>query len=358
VTNLIDLLLSFMTDENYMQRCIELAKLGAGKVAPNPMVGSVLVYKDRIIGEGWHQSYGEAHAEVNCIASVMDSDREFVSSGTLYVSLEPCAHFGKTPPCADQIIKNKIPRVVIGCRDPFTEVDGKGVEKLRAAGIDVTMNVLEAGCRDLNKRFMTFHTLHRPYIVLKWAQTGNGKISSGESERLLISNGYSNRLSHRWRSQEAAILVGTNTAMMDDPELSTRLWPGRSPIRIVIDKELRLPATLKLFNGKARTIIFNGIRHGEEGHLFYYQITNDISLVEQLVKALYQLNVQSVLVEGGAYLLQSFIDAGIWDEIRRIENPSLKTENGLDAPVFNNAWQEERLVLSGDTIEVFRPNLD
>jgi diaminohydroxyphosphoribosylaminopyrimidine deaminase/5-amino-6-(5-phosphoribosylamino)uracil reductase len=340
----------------FMQRGLQLASLGAGVVAPNPMVGAVLVHEGKIIGEGWHKKYGEAHAEVNCIASVREENKHNISRSTLYVTLEPCAHFGKTPPCADLIIRHKIPRVVIGCRDPFAEVDGKGIEKLKAAGVEVIEHVLEKECKELNKRFFTFHSLRRSYIILKWSQTGDGKMAypaDNADERLFISNEYSNRLVHRWRSEEAAIMVGTNTALLDDPELSTRLWKGSSPVRLVLDKELRLPSSLKLFNQKVRTIVFNALKHEEQGNLLYYQLTGDESIVQQIVHALYQLNIQSVLVEGGAQLLQSFIDEGIWDEIRKIENRTLKIGNGLGVPVFTKGVKTEELEFGDDKIEIF-----
>src|SRR5688572_28268213 len=235
----------------YMRRCLELAKSGCGNVAPNPMVGALLLHNDRVIGEGYHQKYGDAHAEVNCIDSVAESDKKLISSSLLYVSLEPCAHFGKTPPCADLIIQHKIPTVIIGCRDPFKEVDGKGIEKLKAAGVRTETGILEEDCKKLNKRFFSFHTKHRPYVILRWAQTADGfiaatnhppgkrplKESAEKKERLHISNEYSNRLVHKWRSEEAAILIGTNTALLDDSELTTRLWPGRSPIRLILDMD-------------------------------------------------------------------------------------------------------------------------
>lgn len=340
----------------YMSRCIELARLGVGYVAPNPMVGAVLVYEGRIIGEGYHQRYGEAHAEVNCVASVKTEDRPLIRKSTMYVSLEPCSHYGKTPPCVDLITREKIPVVVIGCRDVFKLVDGKGIEKLKAAGVEVITGVMENECKELNKRFFTFHTAHRPYIVLKWAQTGDGKIAgSSGSERLLISNEYSNRLVHKWRSEEASILVGTNTALWDDPELTTRLWEGRSPVRLVVDMDLGLPASLKLFNGEVRTIVFNTIKHEEGNNIMYYQVTHDVSLVQQVVNALYHLDIQSVLVEGGAKLLQSFIDEGMWDEVRRLSNPQLIVQSGLPAPVLESAEKTEMFELSGDIVEIFRP---
>jgi diaminohydroxyphosphoribosylaminopyrimidine deaminase/5-amino-6-(5-phosphoribosylamino)uracil reductase len=235
-------------------------------------------------------------------------------------------------------------------------VDGRGIEKLKAEGIEVITGIMEKECIELNKRFFIFHTKHRPYIVLKWAQTGDGRIAaSTNSERLLISNLYSNRLVHRWRSEEAAILVGTNTALWDDPELTTRLWEGHSPIRLVVDMDLRLPASLKLFNHAVRTIVFNTIKHEEKGDLQYYQVTHDVSLVQQIVHALYQLNIQSVLVEGGAKLVQSFIDEELWDETRRLSNPELIIESGLPAPELENAEKTETLQLSGDIVEIFKP---
>jgi diaminohydroxyphosphoribosylaminopyrimidine deaminase/5-amino-6-(5-phosphoribosylamino)uracil reductase len=332
--------------ELYVHRCLELARLGAGHVAPNPMVGAVLVHAGRIIGEGYHMQYGQAHAEVNCIASVKEADRALIPESTIYVSLEPCAHFGKTPPCADLIIRERIPRVVVGCRDPFPLVDGKGIEKMRAAGISVEVGILEKDCVELNKRFFTFNTQHRPYIILKWAQSMNGKIGGGTSARVLISNEYSNRLVHKWRSEEAAILVGTNTALLDDPALTVRLWKGPDPIRLVIDKDLRLPASLRLFDGRVKTVIFNQLRHEEQGNLQYYQLAEDSSLVHQLVMALYQLKIQSVLVEGGATLLQSFIDEGYWDEARIITNETLQIAGGLASPALQGGRLvfQERLI--------------
>ena len=325
------------------------------------MVGAVLVHNNRIIGEGHHEYYGGPHAEVNCIDSVNEIDRNLIPTSVLYVSLEPCSHFGKTPPCADLIIRNDIKKVVIGSRDPFIEVNGKGIEKLRAAGIQIISGVLENKCRELNKRFFTFHIQHRPYVVLKWAQTQNGKIAarstSGEfstktlssndvqNKRLYISNEYTNRLVHKWRSEEASILVGTNTALMDDPALTNRYWPGNSPVRLVVDMDLKLPAGLKMFNdSKSYTIIFNSRQHDlpdftipmTSAGVGFYQVTHDVRLVDQIVHALYQLKIQSVLVEGGAKLLQAFIDEGLWDEARIITNKGLHVPDGLSSPLLNN----------------------
>jgi len=336
-----------------MHRCLQLAKLGSGNVAPNPMVGAVLAHEGRIIGEGYHEKYGEAHAEPNCINSVKEKDRHLISQSTLYVSLEPCSHVGKTPPCADLIIKNKIPKVIIGCLDPFAEVRGKGIEKLKAAGIEVEI-VLENECRELNKRFMIFHEQHRPFIILKWAETANGKISSDGAERLSISNEFTNRLVHKWRSEEAAILVGTNTAMMDDPQLTTRLWAGNNPARLVVDMNLSLPSSLKLFDGSVNTIVFNSARHEEQGKTSFYQVTQDVSLIHQIVNALNHLKIQSVIVEGGARLLQSFIDEDLWDEARVIKNEELMINNGLAAPVIDNGTISSKERIFTDTVGIYK----
>jgi diaminohydroxyphosphoribosylaminopyrimidine deaminase/5-amino-6-(5-phosphoribosylamino)uracil reductase len=338
------------------------------------MVGSVLVYNNRVIGEGYHENYGGPHAEVNCINSVKQVDQDLISDAVMYVSLEPCSHFGKTPPCADLIIAKKIKKVIIGCRDPFVEVNGTGIEKLRSAGIEVIENILEEQCKQLNKRFFTFHTQHRPYTILKWAQTQNGKIApafpnlssevnnSTIVERLLISNEYTNRVVHKWRSEEASILVGTSTALLDDPELTNRYWTGKQPLRLVLDMDLKLPSGLKLFNDKkSYTIVFNSKQHELEGfslhskktELGFYQITHDVSAVQQIMHGLYQLKIQSVLVEGGAKLLQSFIDEALWDEARVITNSELHITNGLPAPsLSNHKLVKEDLIIS-DQIHYF-----
>lgn len=347
-----------------MHRCLELAAFGAGHVAPNPMVGSVLVYEDRIIGEGYHEIHGKAHAEVNCIHSVAEADRHLIERSTIYVSLEPCAHHGKTPPCADLIIENRIPRAVVGCRDPFPLVNGKGIEKLEAAGIEVTLGVLEKECRQINRRFFTFHTHHRPYIILKWAQSANGFIARAASDRLTpagpmtaertaISNDYTNRLVHKWRSEEASILVGPRTALIDNPALTTRLWTGLDPIRLVIDKKLELPPDLRLLDGKAKTIVFNTIRHNPGANPGYYQIAEDSSLIHQLLIALHELKIQSVMVEGGARLLQSFIDEDAWDEARIIINNDLDLPAGLPAPRLTHAHLQSHESLLSDTIRYY-----
>jgi diaminohydroxyphosphoribosylaminopyrimidine deaminase/5-amino-6-(5-phosphoribosylamino)uracil reductase len=342
------------TNEQYMQRCIELAMHGLGSVSPNPMVGAVLVHEDRIIGEGYHARYGEAHAEPNCINSVRPADRRLVSHSTLFVSLEPCAHYGKTPPCADLIIRENIPRVVIGCRDPFEQVNGRGIDKLVQAGIQVQLAVLEEACKALNKRFFTFQQQGRPYIILKWAQTGDCIIGNNAgAERLLITNPDTNRLVHRWRSEEDAILVGTNTALQDDPSLDNRLWTGKSPVRLVLDRSLRLPVSLKLFNGEQNTVVLNNNEDRQDGNTRYYAIEKGEELPAQIAKACYNLQLQSLIVEGGATLLDSFIAAGLWDEARVITNHTMNTGSGVKAPQLSGAVVHATEKTGSDTVRYY-----
>lgn len=356
----------------FMHRCLQLALLGSGSTAPNPMVGAVLVHEGRVIGEGYHQQYGGPHAEVHCMDSVKEEDRRLIALSTLYVSLEPCAHFGKTPPCADLVIRMQVPRVVVGCRDPFSEVNGKGIEKLQQAGVEVITGILEKECLELNRRFFTYHTQHRPYIILKWAQTADGRMAGAGTGRLLISNAYTNRIVHRWRSQEMGIMVATRTALKDDPELSTRLWPGKSPLRLVIDKDLQLPAGSKLLDGSIPTVVFNEQQHtigdlsawGGRNSAYsgstlpgvgYYQVAGDTDLIAQMLHALYQMKIQSVLVEGGSLLLQSFIDGDTWDEARIITNESLVAGDGLPAPRLSKASMIHTEQVGSDTIRYWRP---
>ncbi len=345
---------SLKIQEQYMQRCLQLAALGAGKVAPNPMVGAVLVHEGRIIGEGYHQKFGEAHAEVNCLNSVAAADKKFITESTLYVSLEPCSHFGKTPPCANLIIANKIPAVVIGCSDPFAGVSGRGIERLKDAGIDVSVGLLQKECIELNRRFFTFHTRKRPYIILKWAQSSDGMIAAPGNSRTLISNDFSNRMVHKFRTEEAAILVGTNTALLDDPALTARLWPGNDPVRLVIDSNLRLPSHLKLFDGSVKTIVFNFIKHSEQGNPAYWQLNRNGSIIAQIAAALFSMNIQSLIVEGGSKLLQSFIDEGLWDEARVICNELMTIGEGIKAPVLKQQQLYNNLLVADDNISFFR----
>lgn len=340
-------------DEQYMQRCLQLAALGAGHVAPNPLVGAVLVHDGRIIGEGYHQQYGQPHAEVNCLASVQPQDQQLIAESTMYVSLEPCAHFGKTPPCADRLITEKVKRVVIACRDSYAAVDGKGITKLQAAGIDVTLGVLEKEALHLNRRFFTYHQQQRPYILLKWAQSADGYI--GETEKqIAISNAISNRLVHRWRSEEAAIMVGTNTAIIDNPKLNNRYWFGPSPLRVVIDKQLRIPATHHLLKDEQPTFIVNCLLQKVQGNKEWIQLKDDHHFLRQLLQALHSRGIQSVLVEGGRQLFQSFIDAQLWDEARIITNTALQLGHGVAAPTLKNATRTDAsFQLEKDSIQIF-----
>ena len=345
-----------------MYRCVQLARAGAGYVAPNPMVGAVLVHNNRIIGEGWHRQYGMPHAEVNCIASVKKNDLHLIDKSVMYVSLEPCAHYGKTPPCTGLIVQHGIPKVVIGCRDPFPEVNGKGIEKLLQAGVAVTTGILEKECRELNKRFFTFHTQRMPYIVLKWAQSSDGAIAAADGSAVQISNTYSSRLVHRWRSEEAAILVGTRTALLDDPALTTRLWPGKNPLRLVVDRNLSLPPALRLFDDSATTVVFNEIKNtlssGKDdiftgGGNWFYRLKGDTGIIDKLMTALYRLGIQSVLVEGGATLLQSFINENRWNEARVITNEALRIPAGIKAPALTEAQIIREDHLFSDRIEQY-----
>jgi diaminohydroxyphosphoribosylaminopyrimidine deaminase/5-amino-6-(5-phosphoribosylamino)uracil reductase len=337
-----------------MHRCIELARLGAGFVAPNPMVGSVLVYAGRIIGEGYHKVYGGPHAEPDCIKSVAPEDRQYISKATLYVSLEPCAHTGKTPPCADLIIANRIPLVVIGCRDPFPLVNGKGIEKLQQAGIRTEVGISEENCLDLNKRFFTRHTLNRPYVILKWAQTADGYIGNTDHSRLLISNEYSNRLVHKWRAMEMAIMVGTNTAAIDNPSLTNRYWQGLNPIRIVLDLNLRLSNELKLFDNAEKTLVFNYHRNDVLNKTAFIKLDKNKELISEIIAALLALDIDSVIIEGGSQLIGSFVSAGCWDEARVITNLSMRPGSGIPAPVLAARVSEESFGLGHDIVQYYR----
>ena len=341
------------TDEQYMHRCLELAQKGAGFVAPNPMVGAVLVHEGKIIGEGWHRKYGEAHAEVNCIHDAKSRGNEsLIAKSTLYVSLEPCAHQGKTPPCDQLIIRYKIPKVVIGCRDPFPQVNGKGIEHLREKNVEVITSVLEKEAREINKRFFCLHTRHRPYIILKWAQTADGFIGSGTSDRLMISGNLTNKLVHRWRGEEAAVMIGANTARLDNPRLTNRSGIGAQPIRVVVDRQLKLPNHLHLFDGSVKTIVLNEIKN-EEGIVSYMKYDAVKDLPTALCEALLHYHVQSVLIEGGAQLLSWFIKSGCWDEARVITNTSMNVFEGMKAPVLMNALLDHKEKMNEDTISYY-----
>ncbi len=307
--------MSSKEDELYMRRCIQLALNGRCNTPPNPMVGAVIVHQGRIIGEGYHVRCGEAHAEVNAIRSVRQP--ELLSHSTIYVSLEPCAHHGKTPPCADLLIEKQIPRIVIGCSDPFAQVSGRGIQKLKDAGREVIVGVLEEKCQALIRRFVTFHTQKRPYLTLKWAESADGYIDfrrhTGESSPVHLSNSLTLMRVHQLRTEHTAILVGTNTALLDNPSLNVRQWYGPQPVRVVIDQHHRLPGNLKLFDGSQPTLIY------------------DTANLNELLADLHLRGFQSLLVEGGSHLHQSFIDAGLWDEIQIEESP-LILGDGVPAP--------------------------
>ncbi|MEE4285727.1 MAG: bifunctional diaminohydroxyphosphoribosylaminopyrimidine deaminase/5-amino-6-(5-phosphoribosylamino)uracil reductase RibD [Mariniphaga sp.] len=321
-------------NEKYMKRCIELARLGAGSVAPNPMVGCVLVCQGKIIGEGFHQKYGGAHAEVNAINAV--SQPELLKQSTLYVSLEPCAHHGLTPPCSDLIVEKQIPKVVIGTIDPFSEVAGKGVEKLRKAGIEAEVGILEKDCRELNKRFFTFHEKKRPYVILKWAQTLDGFIDTYRKPEdfgkpTWITGDLALRLVHKIRSEEGAILVGTNTAEKDNPSLTVRHWTGKNPVRAVLDKNLRLSPSLHLFDGASKTLVFNAGKNESSEKIEWIKIDFKQEIVPQILHTFYHRKINSVIVEGGKQMLDSFIRQNLWDEAHIFIGNKF-FHNGVSAP--------------------------
>lgn len=338
--------------ETYMQRCLDLALKGIGRVAPNPMVGSVIVHNGHIIGEGYHMQYGGPHAEVNAIASVQDET--LLKLATLYVNLEPCSHFGKTPPCADLILTKQIPRVVIGSYDPNPKVAGKGIQRLKDAGVEVITEVLKTESDFLNRRFLTYHTRHRPYVVLKWAQSSDGFMGLNEPRQLWLTNALSKKLSHKWRTEEQAILVGRNTVTIDDSELTARLWPGSNPLRIVIDRNLVLSADKKIFNSEADTLIVNEQKDETTGHLHYSKIDFEADVPAQILTLLYKRNILSVIIEGGAQTLQSFIHSQLWDEAR-IFTTSHTLKHGIPAPVLPGKLIEERTIET-DKLQVLLNN--
>jgi diaminohydroxyphosphoribosylaminopyrimidine deaminase/5-amino-6-(5-phosphoribosylamino)uracil reductase len=339
----------------YMERCNFLAKLGKGNVAPNPMVGSVVVHNDIIIGEGYHQKYGETHAEVNAINSV--ADKSLLKESTIYVNLEPCAHFGKTPPCANLIIDSKIPNVVIGCIDSYSEVAGKGVEKMKKAGINVTVGVLEKECLDINKRFFTFHNKQRPYIILKWAQSANGFIdidrSKNEKGIFWITQPETKRLVHKWRTEESAILIGRKTLETDNPSLTAREYTGNNPTRIIIDKGLKTDySKLNIFNDDVKTFIINNVINKTDKHLNFLKV-DDFSL-KQILRALYKSNLQSIIIEGGKHTLQQFINQNLWDEARILTGVN-NIEQGIPSPTLNGN-RIKSFNYGKDFVEVFESN--
>ncbi|OCX53425.1 riboflavin biosynthesis protein RibD [Mucilaginibacter sp. PPCGB 2223] len=347
-----------MTDHNkYMQRALELAKLGNGLVSPNPMVGAVVVCDDQIIGEGYHQKYGQAHAEVNAVNQVLsnfENAADLLKRSTIYVTLEPCAHSGKTPPCADLIIREQMPNVVVGCRDPFDQVNGKGIEKLLAAGINVTVGVLEAECIDLNRRFFTRVQKQRPYIILKWAQTSDGYFAPSDNSQFWITGESSRKLVHRWRSEEDSILIGKNTALIDDPQLNVRYSPGKSPKRVIIDRNLELPSHLNIFDQSVETFVFNTIKTDVDGNIKYIALEDFDNFVPQYILfQLYLQDIQSVIIEGGAKTLENFISAGLWDEAR-VFTGKKTLKSGIKAPDIKGHTVSVDLI-GDDELRIIRP---
>lgn len=331
-----------MDESRYMERALALAELGKGTVSPNPMVGCVIVHKNRIIGEGFHQMYGEAHAEVNAIASVKDPD--LLPESTVYVTLEPCAHHGKTPPCANLLINKKVKRVVIACTDPFEQVSGQGIQLLQEAGVKVEVGLLQEEAIALNKRFFTTVNHHRPYIILKWAQTADGFIARENYDSKWISNDQARQLVHKWRTEEDGILVGKHTVLHDDPQLTARSWSGRNPTRIVLDSNLEIKKDAKVFNTEAPTLIMNALKEEQEGSIRW--IKTDLNNPWSVTRKIHELGIQSVIVEGGTQVLNSFINENCWDEARvfiseqtfgkGIEAPKMTEPNQLEETIFDN----------------------
>ncbi|WP_440121548.1 bifunctional diaminohydroxyphosphoribosylaminopyrimidine deaminase/5-amino-6-(5-phosphoribosylamino)uracil reductase RibD [Tenacibaculum sp. Ill] len=351
-----------MNHEKYIQRCLELAKKGIGTTRPNPSVGAVIVYENKIIGEGFTSPYGGPHAEVNAINSVQNQD--LLKEATIYVTLEPCSHHGKTPPCADLIIEKEIPNIVIGCVDTNSLVAGKGIERLKKAGRNVIVGVCEEACKEHHKRFFTVQNKKRPYIILKWAETKDGFIApliKEEQKPVWISNQYSQQLVHKWRSEEHAILVGTNTVIADNPSLTVRSWSGNNPIRIVIDKSLRIPTEATVFDGNIQTIVITEVEKetdvisndGEKSHvLIYEKIDFSSRIAEQICEVLHKHQIQSIIIEGGAQTLQTFINENLWDEAR-IFTGDISIKEGVEGPVFNAKLSSEEKI-DNDILRIYR----
>jgi diaminohydroxyphosphoribosylaminopyrimidine deaminase/5-amino-6-(5-phosphoribosylamino)uracil reductase len=340
------------THEIYIKRCIELAKNGLGTTYPNPLVGSVIVYNGKIIGEGWHKKSGEPHAEVNAINSV--KDKSLLSKSTIYASLEPCSHFGKTPPCCDLIIKHKIPNVVIGTVDPNEKVAGNGIKRLLENGANVTVGILDNECNELNKRFFTFHNKKRPYIILKWAESADGFIAPlhrDKKEPVWLTNQYSRQLVHKWRSEEQAILVGTKTVLEDNPKLDVRDWKGNNPVRIIIDKIGKINDFFYIKDKKTRTIIITEQENIQSVENCIYENTIfESRLSEKICEVLVKHNIQSVIIEGGTTTLETFINDGLWDEARVFKS-KIQLNEGVKAP--NLKGNSEVLKIQNDELIIF-----
>lgn len=341
----------------FIKRCLTLAKNGLGTTYPNPMVGSVIVHKGQIIGEGWHQKAGEAHAEVNAIHSVK-CDKSILKESTLYVNLEPCSHHGKTPPCVDLIIQNQIKKVVIGTADPFAEVSGNGINRLKEAGIEVVVGVLEKECNELNKRFFSFHQQKKPYIILKWAQTQNrmlAPLTKDIKRPVWISNEYSRQLVHQWRTEEQAILVGTHTVLQDNPRLDARHWTGQNPVRIILDRTLVIPQTFSVYDKSCKTIfITEKTQDASDDNLIFETIDFTKNRNKQILEVLYKHNIQSVIIEGGKRILDSFIVDNFWNEARVFSSATF-IEEGISAPEFNFQCSDEIKIFNDSLKYYYNP---
>ena len=338
-----------------MNRCIELAKQALGSVVPNPMVGAIIVHQDKIIGEGFHRSFGDDHAEVNAIQSVRN--KSLLKDSVLFVNLEPCSHKGKTPPCAELIVKNKIPKVIIGTPDPNPLVSGKGIQLLRKNGVEVKTGINEDLCIELNKRFFTFHVLKRPYVILKWAQTKDGFIDiirkpGQPAAPNWISNELSRVLVHKWRSEEQAIMIGTNTVKLDDPMLNTREWSGNNPTRIILDRHLSLTDELKIFRSKIDTLVINEQKSYQSDNFEFIKLKFNENLIPEIMQELFRRNIQSVIVEGGKRLIESIIDQNIWDEAR-IFIGNKEFHQGIAAPILTST-KGIKTILETDQLMIHR----
>ena len=339
------------TDTDFMQRALDLATLGKGYVSPNPLVGCVIVHAEKIIGEGWHKEYGGPHAEVNAINSINEKDRILIKESSVYVSLEPCAHVGKTPPCADLLIKSGVKKVFICNNDPNPLVNGLGIKKLRDANIEVRLGLLESKGLELNKRFFTFLIKKRPYIILKWAETADGFIARKDFSSKWISNELSRLMVHKMRAEESAVMVGTTTALVDNPSLTARDWHGRSPVRVVIDKNLHLPGNFILFDGMQATICYNFIKEEEANNLQFVKLNPQENFILQIVDDLFSRKIQSILVEGGAALLNSFVDEQLFDEIYIFKSKN-SFDEGIKAP-FPQGRLKEIKNMDGDQLFIY-----
>ncbi|HYC87215.1 MAG TPA: bifunctional diaminohydroxyphosphoribosylaminopyrimidine deaminase/5-amino-6-(5-phosphoribosylamino)uracil reductase RibD [Chryseosolibacter sp.] len=334
-------------DEKFMTRAFELAANGLGSVSPNPIVGCVIAHGSRIIGEGWHRRFGGPHAEVNAVEV---ADKTLLKDSTAYVTLEPCSHFGKTPPCADLLIAHRIRRVVVSNVDPNPLVSGQGIAKLRAAGIEVQTGMLQQQGRHLNRRFFCFMEAKRPYIILKWAQTADGFIARENFDSRWISHAHSRVLVHKWRAEEDAILVGRNTARHDDPQLTVRDWTGKNPVRVVLDRSLSLPAHLQLFDGSVKTICYNLTTDRFSENRELVKLPGD-SFLKHVIADLFRRNIQSLMVEGGSQILRTFIDADLWDEARVFHSP-IGFGSGIPAPHLP-AVPASTTPIQSDTLNIY-----